>query len=354
MKEPYKGNTDSANRLHAARRAAGFKSTRDAAIRFGWQPGLYSAHETAQRHFDVETGRVYADAFGVSLAWLMEGRGQGPATDQMREARFKLRKQLANAPTRAAAGRLRVARRLAGYRSLSNAARAIGVNQSTLSAHENGQDDLSRGAAIYYAKAYGVDVKWLLSGRLPSGFGEQTEARLGVLLSLHDEPENRALPHFRGLQREVPVPRKPMRKGAQAPRKAIPHGDLVPEYTPLALYRRLANLKKGSNASGEWSFPSGYLSEILGCDATTAAVLSITKTVHEGSGPMVARAGSRLVLDTGTVSPLPNSYCAVVRADGDLLILRRSKEGRELEQLGPDEKVAGTICGFLDAIRSPC
>ena len=59
MNGPYKGNTDSANRLNAARKAAGFKSTRDAAIRFGWQPGLYGAHETAQRHFDVRRARLF-------------------------------------------------------------------------------------------------------------------------------------------------------------------------------------------------------------------------------------------------------------------------------------------------------
>lgn len=351
MKEPYKGDTDRANRLHAARTTAGFKSTRDAALRFGWAPGLYSAHETAQRHFDAETGRIYADAFGVSHAWLMDGRGQGPAVDPVREARFKIRKKLAKPPPQDAAGRLRVARRLAGYRSVSDAAKAIDVKRSTLSAHENGQNDLSREAAIYYSKAYGVEVDWLLSGKLPSGLSNQAQAALGALISVHDEPESRALPYFRGLQREVPVPRKTISKEPSKADKSAPPGDRVPEYTPLALFRRLANVKQGSSASGEWSFPRGYLSEILGCEPKTAAVLSVPKTVHERSGPMLARAGSRLVLDTGSVNPLPHTYYVVVRARGDLLILKRSKEGPELNQLGPDERVAGTICGFLDAVR---
>ena len=354
MKEPYKGNTDSANRLNAARKAAGFKSTRDAAIRFGWPPGLYSAHETAQRHFNAETGRAYADAFGVSDAWLMEGRGQGPATDQAREARFRLRKQqLANAPKRDAAGRLRVARRLAGYRSLSNAARAIGINQSTLSAHENGQDDLSRQEVMYYAKAFGVDVDWLISGRLPSGLGEQAEAKLDLLLNLHNEPEHYASPQFRQLQRVVPVPRTPVRNVANAPRKASLCGAIIPEYTPLALYKRMANFKRGSSANREWSFPSGYLSEEFGCDAATTVLLPIAKNVYEPSGALLARAGNRLVLDTGNLSPSANSYYAVVQASGEIVILKGSKDGRELVQLRVGEKVAGKICGLLDAVRLP-
>lgn len=353
MKEPYRGNTDTANRLHAARKASGFKSARDAAVRFGWQPGLYTAHETAQRHFDVETGRVYAAAFAVSEAWLIEGRGEGPTTDQVREVRFELRKHLAEAPTREAAGRLRVARRLAGYRSLSLAARAIAIRQSILAAHETGQNDLSQEEAVYYAKAYGVEVAWLISGRLPSGLGEQAEANLGVLLSLHNEPEHRASPQFRGLQRTVPVPWKPVRAGAHAALKASASGVLIPEYTPLALYRRLASLKRGSSASAKWSIPSDYLSDSLGCHAATAVLLSIAKNVYEPSGILLARTGSRLVLDTGTVSPSPNSYYAVLRASGEISILKGSEDGQELVQIRAGEILAGTICGLLNAVRLP-
>jgi hypothetical protein len=61
MKEPYKGETARANRLHAARKAAGFKSVRAAAIKFGWQEAAFRSHETATRHFDDATARMYAD-----------------------------------------------------------------------------------------------------------------------------------------------------------------------------------------------------------------------------------------------------------------------------------------------------
>lgn len=206
---------------------------------------------------------------------------------------------------------------------------------------------------MYYAKAYGVEANWLMSGQLPSGLAEQAEAKLDVLLSLHNEPENRASPQFRGLQRAVPVPRKPVRSGAHEAVRASPSGVLIPEYTPLALYKRMANLKRGSSANGEWSFPSGYLSEALGCDAATAVLLSIAKNVYEPSGLMLARAGSRLVLDTGNVSPSPNSYYTVIQADGEISILKGSRDGRELVQLGSGEKVAGTICAILDAVRLP-
>lgn len=165
MTGPYKGNTDSANRLNAARKAAGFKSTRDAAVRYGWQPGLYCAQETAQRLFDAETGLAYAGAFGVSLTWLMEGRGQRPVTDRARETRFKLRKHVANAPARDAAGPA-TGDASAGRLSEPVERRTRNrLKQAILSAEENGQSDLSREAAIYYAEVYAIEViNWLMSG----------------------------------------------------------------------------------------------------------------------------------------------------------------------------------------------
>ena len=45
--------------------------------------------------------------------------------------------------------------------------------------------------------------------------------------------------------------RKPVKDGAHGPLKCAPSGALIPEYTPLAVYKRLANLKLGSSATGE-------------------------------------------------------------------------------------------------------
>lgn len=60
-------------RLRAARSAAGFKSARSAAIRFGWSPSTYGAHENGQNEFDPETAAKYAKAFRTTANELLFG-----------------------------------------------------------------------------------------------------------------------------------------------------------------------------------------------------------------------------------------------------------------------------------------
>lgn len=63
-------------RLRAARKNAKFGSARSAAIRFGWPPSTYAAHENGQNEFDAEAAQDYARAFRVSAAWLLTGERQ--------------------------------------------------------------------------------------------------------------------------------------------------------------------------------------------------------------------------------------------------------------------------------------
>lgn len=60
--------------------------------------------------------------------------------------------------------RLRAARIDAGYATGTAAARAMGVKPPTYLGHENGTTGLRRGAAIRYAKFFGVSIDWLLTG----------------------------------------------------------------------------------------------------------------------------------------------------------------------------------------------
>ena len=60
-------------RLRSARAQAGFKSARQAALRFGWSVSTYSAHENGQNRFDPEIAKSYGKAFGVSASWLLTG-----------------------------------------------------------------------------------------------------------------------------------------------------------------------------------------------------------------------------------------------------------------------------------------
>jgi len=62
-----------ARRLVEARRSAGFTSAKQAAERWGWKLETYKAHENGRNGFDNDSGRLYAKAFRVTLAWLMTG-----------------------------------------------------------------------------------------------------------------------------------------------------------------------------------------------------------------------------------------------------------------------------------------
>lgn len=75
------------SRLRTARLAAGFKSARSAAMRFGWSPSTYAAHENGQNEFDAETAAKYAKAFRTTAARLLIGEsGSGPEETRVESA----------------------------------------------------------------------------------------------------------------------------------------------------------------------------------------------------------------------------------------------------------------------------
>jgi hypothetical protein len=61
-------------RLRTARVKAGFGSARSAALRFGWSPSTYAAHENGQNDFDDNATLRYAKAFKVKPTWLYLGQ----------------------------------------------------------------------------------------------------------------------------------------------------------------------------------------------------------------------------------------------------------------------------------------
>jgi transcriptional regulator with XRE-family HTH domain len=63
------------DRLKAAREAAGFTSATDAAHSLGIPPPTYLAHENGTVGISSKKAPLYARRFGVSLDWLLEGRG---------------------------------------------------------------------------------------------------------------------------------------------------------------------------------------------------------------------------------------------------------------------------------------
>lgn len=63
------------------------------------------------------------------------------------------------------AGRLAEARRRAGYATVADAARALGVKYPTYASHENGSAGVRHPVAEKYARKFKVSLEWLLTGR---------------------------------------------------------------------------------------------------------------------------------------------------------------------------------------------
>lgn len=69
--------------------------------------------------------------------------------------------------------RLRRARTEAGYASAADAARAFGWNLNTYSSNENGNAPFSKSAAVRYARAFRVELDWLVTGNGPMRKGDR-------------------------------------------------------------------------------------------------------------------------------------------------------------------------------------
>jgi phage repressor protein C with HTH and peptisase S24 domain len=65
---------DRRRRLVDARKQAGFKSARAAAVVHRWPESTYRAHETGTRNFGLEEALKYGEAFEVDGNWIFNGR----------------------------------------------------------------------------------------------------------------------------------------------------------------------------------------------------------------------------------------------------------------------------------------
>lgn len=63
------------------------------------------------------------------------------------------------------ASRLRKARENAGFATVAEAARSLGVNYQTYAGHENGNSGFKSPAAQLYSRKFKVSLDWLLTGR---------------------------------------------------------------------------------------------------------------------------------------------------------------------------------------------
>lgn len=75
------------------------------------------------------------------------------------------------------ADRLRRARVAAGFDQMVDAARRLGVNPNTYAQHENGIRGFRHPTAEQYARAFAVDLTWLLTGKGEMGRKAKTGAQ---------------------------------------------------------------------------------------------------------------------------------------------------------------------------------
>ena len=351
--EPYSGSTEMANRLFAARRAAGFKSARQAAQKFGWSEATYRAHETATRYLNDGTARHYAKAFGVAAAWLLKGEGTGPKVDPAREEKFAVRKYHSRKDARenplAAAGkRLRLSRRLAGFRSVTAAAKKFGFGRTTLNAHEQGQNNISDEAARVYGMAFGVRSDWLVRGTLPSGYPPEIEKYIDSLMDLHNAPESEARDHLPAFVAPSVRPAtmkkisKRRTKPSQPPRPASV--DVVPEISLDHLYDAAVRQTGFENAkpTHQWTFPGGYLSETLGCKPEAAIIVAAQ---HDFSN---IRRFDRLVVDSTPKALIwGEAYLLLGKRSRELSLFTRSNGNAQNTTTDPDYFLIGRLCGLI-------
>jgi len=312
-----RGAPELAWRLQAARRAAGYRSSREACVSHGWSEARYRAHEAGTRRPGAEILAAYAAAFWVSVDWLTSQNGQGPELDHSRLMQIMLRSQtkvqVQSSGPPVAAIRLRLARRLAGYKSASAAATAHGWNRSTYSAHETGQNGLSREASRTYAECFGVHADWLLKGQLPTGWPPAVETRLSDLLALYDTPDKLALAHLPSelirpqTTRSLPIGRVQRKRvnpnglvdgdeyRSPSAQPSSSQDIAIGEYELDAL-REIA--AQGSNTTRRgpirrFTFPHSYLKDVLQADPAHTIIAVMT---HD-EPKLNLRKGDRLIID---------------------------------------------------------
>jgi hypothetical protein len=345
---PYEDDPEKANRLHAARVAAGFKSGRAAALAHGWNQATLRAHETATGFIDRAMIKVYAAAFKVDPQWLERGTGEGPPVDPVRQARFRARIEndgdKARKAAKEAGKRLRLARRVAGYGSVFAAAEVLDFNRSTLNAHELGQNSISPEVARLYAAAFHCSADWLTNGTRPSGLPAAAEADLDALLDLHGRRESAVRDTFAKFRSGPPVP-PPMVKleGYPRPRSSTPAPSQVsvPEVAAIELYRATKAGKDPRSGSGRiFSFPDYYLSEDMNCGAETAVIVA--------TGPDRSGRSARILIDRAFTTPNGSDHYAVVMEDGAVDIIVSNEAVDEGPTLGRRNRViVGKVCAVF-------
>lgn len=168
--------------LKASRVQAGFRSAAAAALAHGWSENSLRGHESGTRKISRADALKYAEAFNIRPEQLLyenvDKRERAQQLARLEQVKIAAAGREAKQKKEVAA-RLRFARIVRGFPTLSAATQHLGLNRATAGMHENAINSISERLAEAYSTAYGVTVPWLLHGVLPSGLGPHVDQKLG-------------------------------------------------------------------------------------------------------------------------------------------------------------------------------
>ncbi len=189
--------------------------------------------------------------------------------------------------------RLTKARQGAGYRTRTEAAKALGVAVATYVAHENGHRGLTVQSSEKYAKAFNVRSAWLLTGEEPEKYWEDMETGIA------------------DLERDRPSPEQWGRFAPGRPYKGSMFREL-PEVSPWSDDRA----QEGYDVVGEWLFPTDFMSQTL--QASPRSIFLIN--APDDSMSPTFSAGDRAIIDSSQNTFRGEGIYALQDSDGNLFL----------------------------------
>lgn len=171
--------------LREVRKRAGFQSAQAAATAYGWSGSTLSAHEGGRRRIGPLDAERYADTFGMKAVNFLDATAAAAMLNHLAADTASLKKRPASNASEVG-HRLIAARIARGFRKRARACAFFGFPRPMLTAHELGIGRLVNTQGSVYAKAYAIELPWLLNGTLPSGLGDVADERIRAEPHLSD------------------------------------------------------------------------------------------------------------------------------------------------------------------------
>lgn len=313
MREP-------AIRLRTARKLAGFKSARAAALAFAWPESLYAAHESGSRRPSSKQMARYLEAFAVDPNELLRAERYGirPSVDSQAKRDEKQQR----------ARRLTLARILAGFTTAKLAANMYDFNEQNYYAHESGRHGVSEQLAPVYALAFGVSAHWLQNGDGPSGLptDPSVEAMVDAFVQSNGDYIPEQLTQFVSTTRRASPAAVARLRARERPSTALPMAT-----TTAGGALEIVREGVGEGRSKVWGFPAGFLTNTWGLSPASLRVL----TLSPDSSSATTSADDRILIDLADVSFVEGAEFVVRSRDGSLKIVTSPPTGpAEIETLG--------------------